>query len=876
MRWLTFLRSSLAAFRSARFVEPVQWDEETGIYLNTSVYRGFPLGSIGTGGLNLDTAGGFTETRFQHNWMHPNRQTRGCFWAVSCQRGERRQSRILRQQCKDGSEYRSLPPVQRVSFWGQIPYFRQMFSDNTWPMTTLVEGFSPLIPHNLKDSTLPLAWFEVSLHNRGDAPLQASFLFSFENGLGLGGTGQTGVHLWKGLPVRLHGSLQYNDQHGHIQRWLTIDTWQGIEFTTSQHWPENSHRRNVQGRYLLLTQTQNHSLSSALQWDAADHAPHILEFFAKTGRLPEVWQDQCPPPLDSLHSPHHHQNPRRPASALCVTASLEPKQTQTIPFLLAWWTPDHVVEKRVVSRHHSGEHAGVNVGQYVENHFSSAEEMVRYVTQEQPRLHKQSLELHEIIHQSSLPSWLQHALLNTLDSLLCNSVVPKDGHLYTLEGMDWQWYFGGLCGTNDQRLSAQPFTANLFTALDYTEVDTFRRLHQHGSVPHGNGNCDLALGDSDVPYGLPLEMTGALAAKQWPDLTISCILQIYRHYKTTGNIEHLRSIWPDILAMLEHLKQCSQHGVPEGGSTFDTSVFPGTFIYTATLMLTTLDACCDMAEQIDPSQLESLHSWRNQVSTHIDANLWRDQLGYYASTPNKPTLFLGAMAGEWFARYAGLPSVLPTDRIRSHLRLQHKWLIQGNDHLFAPAAFPFLEVTPDGKPIPTKVMKFFQIYGYAWQVISYHALTAITVGLVEEGLETIQILFQRMWKRGWPWSADLYGNAGPVYMTHPVLWGLLYALTGAAQDIHRATLSLSPRLLPGSSHFSVPVFFPQYWATIHYHSADSLLQIQVHKHFDPPLTLKQITVNNEQNVPVAHVSGSWIMTSGTHIKIPLQTNPQGA
>lgn len=850
-----YLRAAFAGLRSHRFIETVYWDEVTGAYHDTSVFRGFPLGNIGTGGLGLDTGGGFSELRLNNNWMAPVRQVRGWFWAASCLVGDRRRSRILRRNGVEGGEFASLKPIKHVSFLGRVPWFEQSFEDR-WPLGVDVQGFSPLIPHNAKDSSLPLVHFDVTLTNQGDEPMEASFLFSMENILGMGGTGQTGVNIWNGLPVRLRGRLKYTDVSKNSQAPFSLGKWHGIECTTNQEAPEGSHRQSTLGRYLLLTEEQDElELTVAPTWDASTRRPPMLREFAASGRLPS------PLPADESKPKPTTAAAKRPTGSICVTCKLQPGESKTIPFVFLWWTPNHTTEKQAFQRAQSKEHDGVTVGSFVEQSFQRPEDVVAYALREKERHKKESLEIHDLILESSLPPWLQTALINTADSVVCNTILPKNGTLHTLEGMDWEWFFGGLTGTNDQRLSSHIYTANLFPELDFSELEAFRSLHKNGSVPHGNGNCDLALEDSGVPYGEPLELAGALAERSWPDLTLSYLLQFYRHHKLKGSSEQLERVWPDLKQMMEHLKSSSRHGVPEGGSTFDTSVFRGTFIYTATLMVAALSAMIELAETLEPELVEGWNTWKDEAKDRIDQVLWQEKGGYYKSAESKDTLFLGALAGDWFARYAGLPPVLEVERVRSHLKMIHEMLLSDRDHWYAPAPFPYMEVKPNGKPVPTKVMGLFSIAGYAWQVISYFGLEAIYAGLVDEGLDSIRLLFIRMWKRGWPWSADLFGNAGAVYMTHPVLWALPYALTGATLDQDNQSLTLSPRMLPGLDSQTLPVFFPQCWLMVT-SEEDGSITISVRKHFGEPLTLKSVrwlavdgTVQEEQE-------GEWLLEEG--------------
>src|SRR5262249_4230476 len=187
---------------------------------------------------------------------------------------------------------------------------------------------------------------------------------------------------------------------------------------------------------------------------------------------------------------------------------------------------------------------------------------------------------------------------------------------------DWGWFMGGLTGTNDQRLAAHPYTATFFPDLDLAELDEFRRLADaRGAVPHGNGNCDLGLGTTAVPYGWPLVIKGFLPAKEWTDLTMSLILQVARHWRTTGRRDVLERFWPACERGAEYLHALAPRGVPEGGTTYDVWDFHGTFAYTATLYLATLAALVDLARHAAPARVAVYEARRAAAAARLDA-LW--------------------------------------------------------------------------------------------------------------------------------------------------------------------------------------------------------------------------------------------------------------
>ena len=78
------------------------FDAHTGAYVDTRVARGFPLGGIGSGGLTLQTDGGFGELRANNNWMCPVRGLRGAFHALFVRSGQRTDTVVLRRRRDHG------------------------------------------------------------------------------------------------------------------------------------------------------------------------------------------------------------------------------------------------------------------------------------------------------------------------------------------------------------------------------------------------------------------------------------------------------------------------------------------------------------------------------------------------------------------------------------------------------------------------------------------------------------------------------------------------------------------------------------------------------------------------------------------------------
>ncbi|MGH7895311.1 MAG: GH116 family glycosyl-hydrolase [Candidatus Binatia bacterium] len=823
------------------------FDPVTGTYVDVRAARGFPMGGVGTGGFTLSTDGGFGEFRWNNNWMCPIRDAPGAFHALFVAQEGRRRTLMLRRAAE--REYDGVERVRSTIFGGMLPAFALAFEDEL-PVEVTLEGFTPHVPHDVRESTLPAAVFRFRVESRSDLPCDVAVLFALENLLGRGGTGHLGVELGAEQELTgVKGRIVYDSVAGAFQEPATVGGRCGVRFRTTQRSDPRAHRAGVFGEYLLACEAAPAlELTVCDGFDAAATRPYVLDDFARDGRV--VSRESGRLGDDEGY---------RPGAAVAARTTLAGRAVTEIVFVLAWWTPDHVTEPGLAVHGAAGPHDGTRVGHVYECHFASVDAVAAHVLDRRVQLAHASTEATALLESSTLPRWLVRAIANSIDSTLANTIVPASGRMYTLEGLDWHWPMGGLTGTNDQRLSAHPYTSVFLTELDVTELDEFRRLADvRGAIPHGNGNCDLGLGTTDVPYGWPMYMKDFLPAKEWTDLTMSFVLQAGKLWRITGREDVLDRFWPAMVRGLEYLHGIAPQGVPEGGTTYDVWDFPGTFIYTATLYLATLRTMLDCARTADPSLLARYEA-RYATAAQRTETLW-DARGFYRSCETIDSIFTAALAGDWAARYAGLDPVVEPSRAASHLRHQHRVLTAHHP------ALPWSEATFDGEKRVHHMaagLPAGEEFTYVWQVLSYQAMEQIYVGEVAAGLETLRRFYERLWTDGNAWSGGLRGNGESVYMTHPVVWAALNALTGAALDVPGRELHLSPRTGGEIAHLRCPFFFPPFWAMLHYRPGAGRMTVEVVRTFGQPIEIDRVVERTAAGEVHAHEVGSTRLTVGT-------------
>lgn len=840
-----------------------QYNEHDSSFTDYCTSRGFPLGGIGTGGFNLLTDGGFGKFRTNHNWFRFVKALdfpKGTFLALRWKNSGAHSvhSRILRRNYQGGPEFTNMTAIPHTKFIGKLPHCELHYSDPILPYQVSLEGCTPLIPQNLKDSSLPLALFTFNISNPTDQSVEIALLFAFENLLGLGGSGSS--------PLLLRdGPVTYRSTKGNYAEPFDTPQATGIAFKTTQDYhPRDPHRRVV-GSYFIFTDNsadlqEAMEVSHCSAWSSKSGAPKILDDFHSKGTIQSEYSDS---------------KARTNAGAFCLKTTLSPGETRSIPLYVMWWTPYHVLEKNQRIYRLLGHHQGTDFGHYYLNFFERPEDLVDYAITHRKRMITESRVLESILGQSSLPSWLQTYILNSTDSMLVNTCLSKDGRMYVIEGCPWDWPFGGLTGTIDQRLVSHAYSATFLTEFDKAELLTFQELMKGDEVPHGNGHCDVMLHSTNVPYGMPLKIYNK--TNVWTDLPQSFILQFGKLVMTTGDLPLLERIWPDMVKMMEFLERASLDGIPEGITTYDYAYYRPHFIYTAGLQLATLKMMIFLGNQLlkfsasqDPSRhllngpstdrtnIQNLLAEYQQryelCSETMETRLWMKE-GYYRTCGPKNTVFTSALAGDWIMRYAGLSPVFEYTKAHSHANWQQHLLVDSHDIISKKGKksrpLVYRETDLEGNEILVKDNLFVleSQVNNPWQVLGFMAFEWIYLGKEDAGLAVVKRIWEKGYYEGYPWDMDHWGFPGHIYMSHPVMWAIFNALTGMSLDLLNHTLTISPRPSPNllkEGEMKIPVFFPTVWFWFSYEVLSSRVFIEVLRSFTEGQKIHTIFCTNPE------------------------------
>jgi len=778
-------------------------DVDTGIISNERWGSGVPLGGLGCGKLEILTDGAFGYYTGNHNQDRQTGRLKGAFAAIYAECGDRRAARMLRLTGE--SEYAGVRNIDNIDYAGWFPTAEITYRDAALPVNVKLLAWSPLIPHNIDDSSLPVACLRFTITNPGNKPARAVLLVAWPNLAGWGGDGSNAI----------------SDLTGNTAQPLAAPGVHGLLFSKAG---APAQPQNELGTYALCVTDASAPAGSKLVLPSFDAAGDSLPFWDSFSRSGDITL------------PMQTTTPKEHAALVSATVTLKPRETRRIEYLLVWHFPDFITTRHPQN---SGKHGPENVGHWYGNRFKSAGEIAVYTAANTKRLLNETLEWQNLVRRSNLPAWLKLKLVNCAFPLYACSILTRDGRFTTMESpVD----MGGATGTMDQRMASHAFLTQMFPELDQRELRLFADCQQmakpsDGRITHMNGNIHEVIGDPNVTYGVT----------DWPDLSCSFIMQVLKLYRWTGDRKFLDEMWPHVLDALAWLQTADTDGdfIPEGGSTYDYEDIPrGSFSYSAGCYLGALRAGIDIARiEGDAARSQAYADRFASAQQSVMQQLWTGE--YFRKLVNVQTgekrenSFIAPLAGDWLSRLSASGRTLSPEITDKAIA----YILQRHVKPFSPV--PPMEVTPDGR-IATGSC-------YLLQYEPYVGCEAINEGYVDDGLDVIKRVYNVVWEQNHnPWHQTLSysapsGSQGGLvsYMTCPTTWHVLNALSGSTIDVPVRQLYLSPRLPTGQAEWHMPLFFSRCWLWLDYAPARRVLRLTVVKTFGAPVTIEQIAPDSD-------------------------------
>jgi len=738
---------------------------------------GVPLGGIGVGNVEFAPNGRFV--RIGLNNIHlPIPRCTASFFALWYKTAK--QTKVRRLVLDSVDQY-GMEGTRHTTYTGLFPRADLTVGDPV--IRSTVHAWSSLIPQDVKNSSLPVVFFDVELESSADA--DAAVAFSWEDFIGRGIRDPLSVKGMDGQIFSRGNLVNGEDWPERTPPATFAEPFDGEGYSgIRQHAekpiiPVKATFQNYVDEVAVLARKDDGSVSRLEAFDVKDGKG--WEGFVSNGSFENAAASR--------------QSLNGGASAVAIKTTLKKGQRKTLRFMLVWYFPELIIDK---------EHAepgsywggGSDYGRYFHNFFPDLRSLAGYAIASHDSLFDGTIEWQRPILRSSYPDWYKFKLINSAYVIYTNMILNKKGDVTINEGG-----MGGLAGTMDQRISSHPFYQKLFTQLDRSEMSIF------GDAQALDGSIDHFIGHYYVGMGT---MGGRVPTEgQWMlDNTEGWIIQVVKDYQQSGDFHYLYKFAGRIRDGMKFLKSKMPPGVeiPIGPTTYDDFEHPPVYSYEAGIYLATLRAAEVAAVAMgDSAWAKECRGQFTRTQNDMMRLLWNGRFFAYGCETDgsgrlDSILFTGQLAGEFVSRYCGWGDILPMPVIRSAYRVQFDISLSHTPDYYANKVWDMRL----GHGIDQRGSQCWPFY-----LESYTAYTGIQGGYLDEGMDIMKHIQLVHLRKGLEWCQNLWNPGDITYMTAPVTWFSTDVLTGAGLDVPKGELRLAPEM---TGEF--PLFYPGFWAML--------------------------------------------------------------
>jgi len=745
---------------------------------------GFPIGGMGAGMFCIEGVGALSHLSIRNKPQLFNEPP--VFAAIAVQ-GIKNGAKVLEGPVPEwklfgqrgtgngaaGSTY-GLPRFNTATFKAQFPFCSIDLQDDEMPLTAQLSAWSPFIPNDEDNSSMPLGAIEYTFHNTQATAIDAVFSYNAKNFLGLNDRAAI-KQMDKGFILFQDGSEERPEERAELAI-FTDETSTIVDYCWFQG-----------GWWDPLTIAWN-TVSAGKTRDSA--------------------------PIDK----------GAPGASLFVPFKLAPNESKTIRLYFSWYIPYtklHVGDIESPENttppcdtHEAYSRDKNSTAYYYRPWYSSKFDDIhatsQYWREHYDTLKKQSTLFKEALFGSTLPAEVLEAVAANLSILKSPTVMRQhDGRLWNWEGCgDDDGCCHGSCTHVWNYAQAIPHLfPRLERSLRHTEF-----CENQNEQGHQNFRANSPI--SPAKHDFHAAADGQLGG----------IMKVYRDWRISGDDAWLRDLYPLVKKSMDY---CIQTWDPDGKgiveephhNTYDIE-FWGPDGMCTSFYLGALLAMQEMGKYLKENT-SSYKKLYQQGQEYMESKLYNGEYfiqeikykGLHAPNPATAQSFGGTYSAEaqallekegpkyqygkgclsdgilgaWIANMCGLPDPVDSQKIKNHLQAVHRYNLKRDLSDHPNPQRPSYAAGKEGGlllctwPKGGKLSLPFVYSDEVWTGIEYQVAShLLLMGAVKEGLEIVRICRDRYDGRVRnPFNeyecGSWYGRALSSY-------GLIQGLTGIRYD----------------------------------------------------------------------------------------------
>jgi len=761
------------------------------VYEGTHLSRvAFPLGGIGAGMVCLEGSGSLSHVSVRNV---PDMFNEPMIFAALKVLGHDRTARLLEGPVPEwkifgergsgnGANGRTygFPRFDTARFDAPFPFAEIELACSGIPLRCRLTAWSPFLPGNADDSSLPMAVLEYTFLNETKKPVDSVFSFHAANFMSTSSEEASVAGIHQGFVLRQPGSDKAPSDEGAFAVSL-LDPDASVDCA----W--------FRGGWFD---------AATILWQHIDRGDVIAN----------------PPVTEGKPSP---------GGSAYLPFSLLPGEKRTATILLNWYVPKtklrYGAETETCCSGTSSSLRDTHVPWYA-GRFASVESVVEYARANRERLRRDSERFRECFYDTTLPPEVTEAVAANLTILKSPTVLRQpDGRL-------WAWE--GCCDGSGCCAGSCTHVWNYAQALPHLFPELERSLRLTEFTENQNGE-----GHQVFRAALPIRDAADHESHAAADGQLGGIMKMFREWRISGDTAWMRDFWPKVASSLDYCIRTwdqTEEGVlrEPHHNTYDIEFWGPNGMCTS-FYLGALKAAVLMAAELgeNGSRYEYLYrkgrafmeaelyngeyfiqqiQWTNlragdptKAKALVNVNWTPEAVDLLRKEGPKYQYGIGCLAdgvlGAWMADVCGIGEILDPEKVRSHLLAVHRYNLKRDLSDHANPQRPGYAVGKEGGlllctwPKGGQLSLPFVYSNEVWTGIEYQVASHLMrMGCVTEGLEIVRIARARY--DGRVRNPFNEYECGHWYARALASFGLLQGLTGLRYDALSKTLYVEPRI----------------------------------------------------------------------------------
>ena len=402
---------------------------------------------------------------------------------------------------RSGSE--GFPRFEKCNFRGEFPFAEIRFADPAIPLDVSLIAWNPFIPLDDKNSGIPCAILEYTLHNTSSRPVDYEFSYHLS-------------HLAPGCR------------------------------------PDQAASANAvipgKGAFLFNREAANAEAYGSAALTVIGAKPRIKAMWLRSpgwefDSLSALWREVSSGTFSGNDGSNTVDNEGRNGASILLDGHLDAGQSHTYPILITWHFPNCYLREGGATQ---PQNASVIEGQpgcravpadapapwrpFYSTHWKDAREVAAYVEQNYTSLRTRTIQFKNALFNSTFPPYVLDAISANLAILKAPTILREaNGNVWGWEGC---FSDAGCChGSCTHVWNYAQAMPHLFPALERTlrDLELVRSMDEHGHV-----NFRGAIPDGPVNHTWHAASDGQLGG----------IMKVYRDWQISGDAAWLKRMYP--------------------------------------------------------------------------------------------------------------------------------------------------------------------------------------------------------------------------------------------------------------------------------------------------------------------------------------------